>query len=403
MKPLRRSASSPRSAARETAELRLRLAEANDTLRAIRRREVDSLVVAGARGAQRFMLQGAEHTYRALIETMSEGVVTLTADAMVLYANRCFAHMVRHPLEQVIGSSFDRFLSAADQVAVRRVVRRMAKSAAKMQVMLIAGEGPPTPVQLSLCPLPGSDRDHATIGMVLTDMTEARRTEALLRALTKRVVEVQEAERGSIALELHDEITQLLCAILFRSEALAISLSARDGPARVEATKLRDMLGNIGEEVERISRNLRPGVLEQLGLAAVIEQGGREFTDRTGVPFTLTCGDLKGLLPAAAELALYRIFQEAMRNVEQHSHAHRVSVQLTKKRDGVQLSVRDNGAGFVPSNHVVMGTSSSGLGLLTMRERAAYVGGTLEIKSTRKAGTEVVARIPMAPAALRST
>ena len=317
---------------------------------------------------------------------MSEGAVTLTADAMVLYANRCFARMVRHPLEQVIGSSFNRFLSAADQVEVRRLVRRAGKSATKVQVMLRAGEGPPTPVQISLCPLPGSDRDHATIGMVLTDMTEARRTEELLRALTKRVVEVQEAERGSIALELHDEITQLLCAILFRSEALAISLSARDGPAKAEATKLRDMLGNIGEEVERISRNLR-----------------REFTSRTGVPFTLASGDFKGLLPGIAELALYRIFQEAMRNVEQHSHAHRVSVQLTKKRDAVQLSVKDDGTGFVPADYAGKGASSSGLGLLTMRERAAYVGGTLEIKSTRKAGTEVVARIPMAPAAPRTT
>ena len=100
----------------------------------------------------------------------------------------------------------------------------------------------------------------ATIGMVVTDMTEARRNEELLRALTHRVVQAQEAERGRVALELHDNITQLLCAILVRSQTLADKLPARDGPSKREAMKLREMLGQTAEEVERISRNLRPSV-----------------------------------------------------------------------------------------------------------------------------------------------
>ena len=114
-------------------------------------------------------------------------------------------------------------------------------------------------------------------------MTEARRNEEMLRALTHRVVQAQEAERGRVALELHDNITQLLCAILVRCQALADKLSARDGPARREAMKLREMLGQTAEEVERISRNLRPSVLDELGLVAVLRDTSTEFAERTGV------------------------------------------------------------------------------------------------------------------------
>jgi PAS domain S-box-containing protein len=387
----------------EVAELRMRLAEANDTLRAIRSGEVDSMIVAGKQGDQVFTLEGAEHTYRALIESMSEGALTLTPGKMILYANRCFARMVKCPLEQVIGGSLRRFLSATDRVTLRRLLRQPGKSNAKIQVSLTAADGTRTPVQISICELADDERDRTTIGMVVTDMGEARRAEERLRALTHRVVQVQEAERGSVALELHDNITQVLCAILFRSQALAVTLSARDGPAKKEAIELRDMLGNIGEEVERISRTLRPGVLEQLGLAAVLKRSGTEFARRTGMTVTVACAEIDGLLPAGAELGLYRIFEEAMKNVERHSRARIVTVQLKRIRGVVQLSIEDDGVGFDPARRAVNGTDTESVGLLGMRERAAYVNGTLEIKSGRRSGTKIVIRVPVGPTTTKAT
>ena len=148
---------------------------------------------------------------------------------MILYANQCFARMVKCPLEQVMGSSFRRFLSAADRATLRPLLKRADKSGSKIQVLLHAGDGSQMPAQISIRPLAKNGFNRATIGMVVTDMTEARRNEEMLRALTHRVVQAQEAERGRVALELHDNITQLLCAILVRSQALADKLSARDG------------------------------------------------------------------------------------------------------------------------------------------------------------------------------
>ena len=391
-RPTRATAGGP---SRELAELRARLADAEETLRAIHSGEVDALVVAGKQGAQVFTLQGAEHAYRVLIESMNEGALTLTADKMILYANQCFARMVKCPLEQVMGSSFRRFLSAEDQAKLRPPLKRAAQSGAKIQVLLNAGDGSQLPAHISARPRAKDGFNRAPIGMVETDMTEARRNEELLRALTHRVVQVQEAERERVALELHDHITQLICAVLVRSQVLADQLSARDGPLQREAIKLRELLGQAAQALERISRDLRPSVLTELGLVAVLRDTTKEFAERTGVAIKLACVELPARLPADTELTIYRILQEALRNVEQHARARHVTVCLKQQGDFVQLAIDDDGIGFDPDHHPARRNGKGGLGLLSMRERANYVGGDLKVKSVPHAGTEIEVRIPL--------
>jgi two-component system NarL family sensor kinase len=399
MKTPRRQRSSRAALSRELAELRARLAEAEEMLRAIRTGEVDAVVVAGKGGPQVFTLQGAEQAYRVLIESMNEGALTLTADKMILYANQCFARMVKCPLQQVIGSSFRRFLSAEDRATLRPLLKRADKSGSKIQVVLHADDGSQMPVQISIRPLAKNSSNRATFGMVVTDMSEARRNEAMLRALSRRLVQAQEAERGRVALELHDNITQLLCAILVRSQALADKLSARDGPSKREAMKLRGMLGKTVDEVERISRNLRPSILDDLGLVAVLRDTSTQFADRTGVSVKLACVQLTARLPADTELTLYRILQEALKNVEKHARARHVTVRLRQQGGCVQLAIKDDGIGFDPDHQPAKRKGKGGLDLLSMRERATYVGGALKVKSARGAGTEIDVRIPLPPGA----
>src|SRR5439155_7998924 len=104
--------------------------------RAIRAGEVDTVMVAGEQGRQVFTLQGAEHAYRVLIESMNEGALTLTADKTILYANQCFARMVKCPLEQITGSSFRRFLATEDRAPVRMLLERADEAGSKIQVLL---------------------------------------------------------------------------------------------------------------------------------------------------------------------------------------------------------------------------------------------------------------------------
>lgn len=394
MKIVRSPHSSLRAATAESAFLRIRLAEAEAMLRAIRSGEVDAVVVAGKTGPQVFTLEGAGDTYRVLIESMNEGALTLTTGKVILYANQCFARMVRLPLEQVAGGSFRRFLSEADRVVLRSLIKRRVKKGGKVQVSLHAGDGSETPVQISVCPLDANDSGEETIGMVVTDLTEARRTEGLLRALTQRVVEAQESERARVAMELHDNITQLLCAVLIRSQTLADSLSAKDGPARKEALKFREMLGHAAGEVERISQNLRPSALEHLGLAALMNDTGRVFAERTGVSVKLACVELTMRMPAVVELALYRILQEALNNVERHARAHYVAVSLRRGRGFVELVIQDDGIGIKPGVYPTGQSCGICLGLIGMRERANYVGGVLKVRAGPRGGTTVEVCIP---------
>ena len=382
----------------ELANLRLRLAEAEETLRAIRNGEVDALVRTGAQGPEVFTPEDAGHPYRELIESMNEGALTLTADKMILYANHSFARMVRCPLEQVTGSSFRRFLSVEDRSSLRPLMKQAAATGSQLLVHLIANDGSRLPVQISIKEIAKVGFERVTISMIVTDMTEFRRDETQLRALTQRMVQVQEAERERVALELHNNVTQNLCAALFLGQAMAAGLSTHDDPVKKQAVALREMLSQTANEVERISRDLRSSVLDLLGLDAVLRATCTEFTNRTGVPLTMVCLPLIGRPTPDIKLALYRILQDALRNVEQHARARHVTVHLTTPDAFVQLTIKDDGTGFDPDHPRTTEKEKIGLGLPGMRERATYVGGVLTVKSARRQGTAVEARIPLPPA-----
>jgi signal transduction histidine kinase len=140
--------------------------------------------------------------------------------------------------------------------------------------------------------------------------------------------------------------------------------------------------------------------LTELGLVAVLRDTTTEFAERTGVSVKLTCVELAARLPAEIELTLYRILQEALKNVEQHARAHHLTVRLTKLDAAVQLVIHDDGIGFDPEHLPARRNRTVALGLLSLRERAIYSGGTLKVKSVHrsgptKTGTTIEVRIPL--------
>ncbi len=339
------------AAGRQPATQRARLAEAEATLRAIRLGEVDAVVVASRRGPQVYTLEGAGHAYRLLIESMNEGALTLAADQTILYANQCFARMVRCPLEQVIGSSLHRFLTPAAQAVLRPILRRTNRAGGKLLVDLNAIQGPKLPVQVSIRWLARDGGNRAPVGLVVTDLTEARRTEGLLRALAHRVVQVQETERKRLALQLHNRVTQQLCAVHLSSLALQNRLADQAAPAKRAAARLHRLLQRTAGAVERISQELRPSALDHLGLAAVLREAAEKFAGRTGIAVRMTSRSTVPTLPPDSELTLYRIFQEALKNIERHARAGHVQVRLGLSGACVQLTVKDDGRG--PAGRVV--------------------------------------------------
>jgi signal transduction histidine kinase len=162
-----------------------------------------------------------------------------------------------------------------------------------------------------------------------------------------------------------------------------------------EAETLRDMASRTVEEVGRVAHNLRPNVLDQLGLVAAMRDAGKEFTDRTGVSVKMACTPMTARLSAGNELTLYRIFQETLRNVEKHAGAKNVAVNLSLPDASVQLVIRDDGVGFDAERPSAGRKAKGSLGLFGMRERVSHAGGALKLTSSQDGGTEIRVRIPL--------
>lgn len=386
---------------RDLAELRARLEEAEETLRAIRSGGVDALVVAGKGGPRVYTLEGAEHAYRRLVESMNEGALMLSAEGLILYANRGFAGMVKRPLARVMGESFYRFLSEAGRATLKPHLGRAAKPMSTLQVLLNATDGSEIPAQLSVRRLSRNGSGGVAFCMVVTDMTEARRSERLLRGLSHSLMQAQESDRRRLAVELHDRASQNLGTILLRLRLLSGKVPARARALREEVAEIGGMVGETADVVEVIAKNLRPSVLEILGLVPALRAAIAEFVKRTGIAVTLACARAPVRLSAESELVLYRILEEALNNVERHADARNATVRLRQQGAIVELVIRDDGVGFDPDQRPAGKRMNEGVGLIGLRERATYVGGALRITSTPGTGTEIEARIPLPPGPTR--
>ena len=231
------------------------------------------------------------------------------------------------------------------------------------------------------------------VGGLVLNISELRVADAKLKVLAQRVVESQELERARLSRDLHDGISQWLVSIKLQIEAGIIRLSGNAeqqqkarGSFEHTAEQLNDVLG----EVRRISHNLRPAILDDLGLAAALDHLAHEFTEHSATPVHFSAeGNTEGL-PHVANTVLFRIAQEALTNVERHAHAHRIDMALVRKGKTMTLTVRDDGGGFDPQRVALH--PKRGIGLRNMMERMDAIGGSLDIASS-SAGTTVKASV----------
>ena len=233
------------------------------------------------------------------------------------------------------------------------------------------------------------DRLRATFNAML-DTGAAYR--ARLRDVAARALGAAEEERKRIARELHDETAQMLAALLIR---IRVVRNRRD-PEAMEALldDMRDGVSHALEGVRRFARGLRPPALDELGLVPAIDALARSLEEVGGIAVTVHADEATGSLSPDAELATYRIVQEALSNVMRHAHATRASVRITHEAGRLLVTVEDDGRGFDPAR--AMSSDGGGLGLFGMRERAGYIGGKVEVTSAPGQGTTVRAEIPLA-------
>jgi PAS domain S-box-containing protein len=375
-------------------ELVARLSEAEETLRAIRSGEVDAIVVNGQGGERVFTLQGADHTYRVFVERMNEGAAVLSSDHTVLHCNGRFARLLRGRLQSVIGASMLDLVWPDDHPKLYDLLQCAAQKNCRGEIRLQSRKGAPLPVCLSLNPL--LLNGMRAVCLIASDLSEMKRAEQALRAsseqfrnLAAHLLSVREEERTRISREVHDELGQSLTAVKMDLAWLAGRLPRRNGEMlkRIRATV--QLADSIIQSVRRISTELRPAVLD-LGLAAAVEWQVQEFQSRSGVRCKVRLL-IREVVTSTASTAMFRIFQETLTNVGRHAEATRVEVVLQKQQDRLVLLIHDNGRGF----DQVDPSLSKSLGLLGMRERAAILGGQVNISSAPGKGTTVAAWIPL--------
>ncbi len=228
---------------------------------------------------------------------------------------------------------------------------------------------------------------------ISTDITELKKVQDQLRRLSDGIMAGQERERAAVARELHDELGQVLTALRIDSVWLRDRLDGTDHRGAERALMMCTLIDNAIDEVRGMATRLRPGVLDDLGLVDALEWFTMDFEKRTGIRCILAHRGVPDVNDAVATAA-YRIAQEAFTNVARHSSATRVDVSL-KAEDGLlSLAVADDGRGFDTKDLL----DSRGLGVAGMRERAALIGGTLEIHSRPGKGTRVILHVPIGSA-----
>ena len=230
-------------------------------------------------------------------------------------------------------------------------------------------------------------------GGLAVNISEQRQADRKLKALAHRVVSSQEDERARVSRELHDHICQLLVSIKYQFELVGHRLAH---PGNAPVTAIDKEIGALSQaigEVRRISHDLRPALLDDLGLPAALEHIGNELAQRSGLTVTVSPHVHEERLPELQAVSLFRVAQEALRNVERHAGARHIDIRLDDAHDRLELRITDDGRGFDVQN--VEHSKDRGIGLTNMRERVERNGGSFQLIS-QPGRTALIASFPLA-------
>lgn len=333
-------------------------------------------------------LRASEMKYRGIFESGPAAVLVLDAGGRVLEANPPAALLFQRPRDDLRRC---RIAELIGETAWERIGRATADGRVE-HLTLETADRRELRLEPSLTRV-NTGEGSPLLQVVLRDVTTEDLRSAGLRAYAAHVLRAQEEERTRMARELHDQTVQevvLVCRQLDVAEAEALPSSAREA-----LDEARFTLDAVVAELRDFAQALRPPSLENLGLASALKRLLVELRDHVVVTTSLELPLGERRLPAEVELALFRIAQEALRNIEHHSHASAVRITATFDDAETRVEIADNGSGFDVTASEDFAAAGH-LGLLGMRERAQAFGGRLEIRSDRAHGTAVLAIIPAA-------
>ena len=319
----------------------------------------------------------------------NDAVIICDLKDRILAWNKGAQKMYGYSEKEALAMSIRRLMPKNKLIKARELVR---VSAAPIEAQRCTKGGRTLDVLLTVTVLRDDRGRPVEVATTERDITERKGAERELHRLHSRVISAQETERKRLSRELHDGVGQILSGIKFRLESLPGEMALNKKDAE-NISKVGGFLSHAISEIRRVSQNLMPSELVDLGLEPALRTLCRQFKERAGVPVTLKAGNVPSQISPELELALFRIAQEALNNVGKHSKASVAAVTLSREGKKIVLSVRDNGVGFTPG--ASRQAAGNGIGLGSMRERAELAGGTIELDSTPGGGTTLTVRVPL--------
>ncbi|MCK9389653.1 MAG: PAS domain S-box protein [Sulfuritalea sp.] len=356
------------------------------------------------RAAEQAKQEADRRENEAAFAAMAEGAVITDAQGCILWVNDAFCTIYGYMRNEVIGQN-PRILKSGrhDAAFYREFWRQLTQTGRwRGEVWNMRKSGEVFPEELSVQALRDPDGRIVRFISIFSDITERKgnedelqkkrqqleESEARLRELAEFLQTVREEERTRIARELHDEMGQALTALRIDLGWLRNKCSPLGAPMVERVGSALGVVEHSIVSLRRISEDLRPAMLDSLGLAAAVEHHVEQFSQRTGIPCRLNMNREEFDLDDRLATAVFRVVQEALTNVARHAEASEMSVEINETDDGIRLTMRDNGCGFSGAH------DKKTFGLLGMRERISMLGGRLEIDSQPSQGTCITGWLP---------
>ncbi|HBA59313.1 MAG TPA: hypothetical protein DCZ92_00540 [Elusimicrobia bacterium] len=330
----------------------------------------------------------------ALVRDSGDAIIIRDFEDRIIAWNSGAQKMYGYTEAEALGMSLGRLIPENESTRTQEQIRLSAqgKKPAPIETRRRAKDGRILDVLLTVTVLQDENGVPVELAATERDITEQKRADRELRRLYTRVISAQETERKRMARDLHDGVGQILSGVKYRIESLSRKTGLKVGAA-AQLIEMEGLMGRAISEVRLVSKNLMPPELCDLGLEPALRTLCRDFRESSGIAVTLRTVRIPAAVPPELALALFRITQEALNNIGKHSKATMVTVDLSRKRREVVLSVSDNGIGFASGGD--RQPAGRGIGLGSMRERAKSNGGRIEFNSVPGAGTTLTVHVPL--------
>jgi len=338
-------------------------------------------------------LMASENRYRALFDGANDGMLVRDLEGNIIITNSAMAELTGYTIDELRRMNISQFLSALSfNLCMETQKKRMENESEALtqhyELQMIRKDGAERTIDVVTSLLPDSERGQI-IQAISRDVTEQKRAQETLRAYTSRAILAQEEERKRVARELHDDTAQSLASLGMDIDSLAKTKGWSKKKTSLHLVELRDRADDILREVRSLSQALRPAMLEDLGLLAALQGLTDDLISQQGIAAQFEVQGIHRRLLPDTELALFRIVQEALRNVVKHARATECTVSVHFNPNKVEIHISDNGRGFELPEGIDNSTYSTNLGLIGMQERAKLIDGILEISSKPGEGTTI--------------